>query len=172
MSQRQQRMAAEDEASLSLEGSQFRDESVHPTDMSRSGSRASRSNSGSGPIIGFGKAVNNKEMYGSQGDLLWKALVVTLLVLIGTAAGFVFLYGLIEGDVETTNLVSLCVCLCLFVWTCGDGLENASTVQYTVESLWLCLVCLMFTNTYSISLFLSLSVCVCVSECSFKNIQC
>jgi hypothetical protein len=108
----QKRMSEDDDdASLSLEGSQFRDESVFPTDMSRSGvSSNSRSTSNSsGPHVGFGKASNNKEMYGNQGDLLWKALVVTLLVLIGTAAGFVFLYGLIEGDVQTTNLVSLCV---------------------------------------------------------------
>ena len=47
------------------------------------------------------------DVYGSEGDLLWKALVVSLLTMIGTAAGFVFLYGLIEGDVETTSKVSL-----------------------------------------------------------------
>ena len=46
-----------------------------------------------------------EDLYGSEGDLLWKALVITLLTMIGTAAGFVYLYGLIQGDVETTAKV-------------------------------------------------------------------
>ena len=68
-----------------------------------SGSRSCTS-SGSGPTIGFGK--KNESVYGDKGDLLWKTLVVTLLLFIGTAAGFVYLYGLVLGDVQSTNLVS------------------------------------------------------------------
>jgi hypothetical protein len=99
--------------------SSFHDDegSGFPTSEDTSRSGASKHSTSSGLQIGFHNKPNNnnKELYGNQGDLLWKALVVTLLVLIGTAAGFVFLYGLIEGDLETTALVSRLVLVLVLV---------------------------------------------------------
>jgi len=51
-----------------------------------------------------GKKVE-ENMYGAEGDLLYKGLVVALLVMIGIAAGFVFLYGLISGDLSSAAKV-------------------------------------------------------------------
>ena len=45
------------------------------------------------------------------GDLVWKALMVLLLGLIGAAAGFAYIYGLVSRDEKVTAKVSL-----LLVW--------------------------------------------------------
>ncbi|CAB9500970.1 Receptor-type guanylate cyclase gcy [Seminavis robusta] len=79
---------------------EFQDEAGTQSGM-ETGSRGSGSNS-SKPLLRWNKGVEG-DMYGAEGDLLWKALVVTLLTMIGTAAGFIYLFGLIEGDVQTAE---------------------------------------------------------------------
>lgn len=85
-----------------IEPTEFRDE---PVSVTTSYSKRSLLDS-SGNQNGIAMRKKDELLYGSEGDLLWKALVVTLLTMIGTAAGFVYLYGLIQGDVETTAKVS------------------------------------------------------------------
>ena len=97
-------------SSLMIQGDRFYDE----TPSSRSGSRHSRRSTKSKRQEERRK--KRQGIYGSEGDLLFKGLVVSLLVMIGTAAGFVFLFGLIQGDLETTEkvrrLMWACAVLC------------------------------------------------------------
>ena len=43
------------------------------------------------------------------GDLVWKILMVVLLGLIGAAAGFAYIYGLLSRDEKVTNKVRPCI---------------------------------------------------------------
>lgn len=82
--------------------SQFKDE---PHSVVSSSKRSLLNESSAGHHQGL-TARRKDDLYGSEGDLLWKALVISLLTMIGTAAGFVYLYGLIQGDLDTTGKVS------------------------------------------------------------------
>ena len=53
---------------------------------------------------------SSRTMTELAGDIIWKSLIVVLLSLIGAAAGFAFLYGLITRDQLVTEKVRRHTC--------------------------------------------------------------
>ncbi|CAB9512390.1 Receptor-type guanylate cyclase gcy [Seminavis robusta] len=84
---------------LSLAAESCEEEKYNDEDEEETSTRTNKNNETSGNVH---KSASTEAFLGA-GDIIWKSLMVLLLSLIGLAAGFAFIYGLVARDLVVTD---------------------------------------------------------------------